>query len=518
MGPHTLRRIVAKATQIVRWNNRKCGKNIASGHAFSLEFVPVGVAAEMLYRSAIKRRRAVPPQVISAPRQRQRPHRHAISLPLLIVGGIVAISPAALHAQAFTPSTLRQAYGLNLLSANTTGSGQTIAIIDAYSAIGTTNLDNDVNQFDTAFGLPALTPTIESQTGGSTSSLSYNSGWAQETTLDVEYAHALAPDAKIEVFEAKNASYHNLLGAASYAAAHGASVVSMSFAGGEAPSFDSSFSAGNTSPGQSGVTFVASTGDDGSAGGVPYPAANPYVVAVGGTSLTLNSNGSYAGETAWSGSGGGTSAYELRPSYQNSVQSSAYRTVPDVAFDADPSTGVDIIFGGNTVQVGGTSVGSPCWAGLFALADQQRVANGLPALSSLQALDALYGTYNTPEYSTIFHDITSGSDGTYSAGTGYDEVTGLGSPIANELVDYLGTYPEPEPATGSLALLVLPLLLTRRRRSRRVPSKRQPTEPGRPRPDADAVRSLSPPRDHATSSRSGRGRPGSVAPVHGVAR
>ena len=168
-----------------------------------------------------------------------------------------------------------------------------------------------------------------------------------------------------------------------------------------------------------GVTYVASTGDSGK--GVQYPSASPYVVAVGGTTLTLNGDGSYGSESAWSGSGGGTSQYEAKPGYQTGFQSSNYRDVPDVAFDADPNSGVAVCCNGSWRVVGGTSVSAPCWAGLFTLGG----LSGVPSVYSQASTSGLY--------SNNYHDITTGSNG-FSAGTGYDVVTGLGSPKANNIV------------------------------------------------------------------------------------
>jgi subtilase family serine protease len=396
---------------------------------------------------------------------------------------LIGLVPAVAAGQSFSAAGITQAYGFNLLGANYTGAGQTIAVIELGGAVGQTssgqtNIYTDVNSFDTRMNLPALTQgtnlTVMSQSGSTTSTPAYYSGWAEETTLDVEYAHAIAPDANIEVVEAtyakkSSATISNLYSAANYAAVHGgASVVSMSFTiAPEDSTSDSYFTAG-----QSNVAFVASTGDKGYAGGVATPASDPYVVAVGGTTLSVNSSGNYAGETAWSGSGGGTSAYEARPAYQNGVQSSAFRTVPDVAFDADPNTGVDIVYGGQNVQVGGTSLGAPAWAGLFALADQERAAEGLSPLSSLSALQAMYALYGTPAYTNAFHDIVGGNNGAggATAVAGYDEVTGLGSPIANDLVPYLGgemtlsaLENAPEPARAAMIFIAAPLLLMRRR-------------------------------------------------------
>ena len=209
------------------------------------------------------------------------------------------------------------------------------------------------------------------------------------------------------------------------------------------------------SQGHTGITFLAASGDAGAPGG--YPAYSPDVVAVGGTSLTL-SGGNYGSEAGWSGSGGGISQYESQPSYQqglvihnggNTVNASGMRTIPDVASDANPNTGVavyDSYNGGSSpwYQVGGTSVATPCWAGLIALADQIRVSAGQTNLSGpTQTLPALY---SLP--AGDFHDITSGtSTGSpnYTAAAGYDLVTGLGTPRANLLVPDLALgSPQPD--------------------------------------------------------------------------
>jgi len=414
--------------------------------------------------------------------------------PALHAGALIAFAallPSTSLAQSFSPSGLGQAYGLNLLGANYTGAGQTIALIEVGGSLGTgnqSNLYNDVSSFDSDYGLPALTPgsslKLVNQSGGTGSNLpAYYSGWALETTLDVEYAHAIAPKANIEVVEASLGSndyqtIQNIYTATSYAASSTggkASVVSLSLGiTPEDPNSDQYFTAG-ASPG---VVFVASTGDSGSAGGVSTPSSDPYVVAVGGTTLNVTGSGNYSSETAWSGSGGGVSSYEPRPAYQDVVPADSStpgnRTVPDVAFDANPSTGVAVVYDGSTIAVGGTSVGAPAWAGLFALVDQELAAKGKPLLSSLSALEAMYATYDTAAYSNVFHNIVGGSDGSYSATGGYSEVTGLGSPIANDLVPYLSGQmtlseltPTPEPSCLAMVFVGLPLLARRRRGARR---------------------------------------------------
>jgi subtilase family serine protease len=164
------------------------------------------------------------------------------------------------------------------------------------------------------------------------------------------------------------------------------------------------------------------------------------VVAVGGTTLNLI-RGRWLSETAWSGSGGGESIYEPRPSYQANYQSSGKRGVPDVAWDADPRSGVAAYskYGlGGWVEVGGTGPGSPSWAGLFAIANSSRVAAGKSVLTQPQTL--LY-----PDSETDYHDIAVGTNGgcgvLCEAGPGYDFVTGVGSPQANLLIPALIAAP-----------------------------------------------------------------------------
>lgn len=332
-----------------------------------------------------------------------------------------------------SPIQVRQAYGFNQITFNNgtiqgDGSGQTIAIVDAYND---PHIISDLSHFDSTFGLPSANLTVENQSGGKSLPHS-NMGWALEISLDVEWAHAIAPGAKLLLVEANSASYTNLFAAVTTAAkTPGVVVVSMSFGGGEfsgETSYDSVFSTpsghigGNNLPG--GITFVASSGDNGS--GVSYPSASPNVLSVGGTTLNVDSQGNYISETGWSGSGGGNSTVESEPTYQQGVQSSGKRGNPDVAYVADPNTGVSVYdtFGyGGWITVGGTSAGAPQWAALIAIADQGRALAGKGSLGNAQA-----AIYTLP--SSDFHDITSGSNGAYSAGTGYDLVTGRGSPKA----------------------------------------------------------------------------------------
>ena len=170
-----------------------------------------------------------------------------------------------------------------------------------------------------------------------------NSGWAGEESLDVEWAHAVAPGANILVVEAKSQSLLDLLSAVNTARyTPGVVAVSMSWGFGEM-SNESSYDSYFTTPaGHVGITFVASSGDGGAFAGASYPAVSPNVLSVGGTTLNLTSSGAYQSEATWISSGGGYSLYEPEPSYQASVQSTGARSTPDVAFDADPNTGVPV--------------------------------------------------------------------------------------------------------------------------------------------------------------------------------
>jgi subtilase family serine protease len=343
----------------------------------------------------------------------------------------------ATYQSGYSPAEIQGAYGLSGLSEN--GSGITIAIVDAY---GSPSITKDVATFDSQFGLPAINLTIAQPEGKPHT----NSGWALETSLDVEWAHALAPAAHILLVEAASASTSNLITAINYATSHGAQVVSNSWGGSEfsgETSYDSDFA-------HSGIVYLASAGDSGA--GVEWPSASPNVVGVGGTTLTINGT-SYGGESAWSSSGGGLSAYESIPAYQDNWTSvvGTARGVPDVAWDANPSTGVAIYDSTNYegqsgwFEVGGTSVGSPSWAAVVALIDQGRgagnyLSSGTSSHNILTDLYNLAGTTGSTGYTTNFHDITTGSNGN-PAMPGYDLVTGIGSPVGNNLVPDMVSAP-----------------------------------------------------------------------------
>jgi hypothetical protein len=344
----------------------------------------------------------------------------------------------------YSPAQISQAYGFNQITFSSgtvtgDGSGQTIALIDAYDQ---PNIAGDLATFDAMYGLAAPPRFTKVNQSGGTAYPAANQSWGLEISLDVEWAHAIAPGANILLVEANSNSYSDLFAAVNYARQQsGVVAVSMSWGGSEW-STENTFDGYLTTPiGHAGITFIASTGDSGSSGAPEYDSISPNALAVGGTQLTTDGSGNYQGETGWSGSGGGLSAYESQPGYQRGVvtQSSTMRGVPDVAYDGSsnsPFAVYDTSVYTGWLQVYGTSAGAPQWAALIAIADQGRSLLGKTSLDGAsQTLPDLYalGPGNA-NYSTYFHDVTTGSNGGYAAGTGYDLVTGLGAPVANQIV------------------------------------------------------------------------------------
>jgi len=310
-----------------------------------------------------------------------------------------------------SPATIKSAY--NFTTSQTAGAGKTIAIVDAFDH---PSIEADLAVFSSQYGLPACTTanfcfTKVNQNGGS----SYprkNAGWALEIALDVEWAHAIAPGARILLVEATSNSFANLLAAEDYAKAH-AQYVSNSWGAAEfsgETSYDSHFS-------QSGVSFFVSSGDNGTP--AEYPSSSRNVISVGGTTLHF-SGGNFSSETGWSGSGGGCSVYETATSAQSGfsqygqVNCGGKRATPDVSLDADPASGVSVYdsfrYQGQAGwwTVGGTSASAPMWAGRSAVAGA--------------TVDAAY-VYGS---AISYRDITSGNNGA-SCLVGFDLVTGRGS-------------------------------------------------------------------------------------------
>ncbi len=369
------------------------------------------------------------------------------TVPTVVSPNVIEVNPGSVRPAGapgqpagFSPAQIRQAYGFNQIAflngaVAGDGSGQTIAIVDAYDD---PYVASDLATFDATYGLPAPPSFVKANQNGGVSFPAANASWDMEISLDVEWAHAIAPGANILIVETNSSGGADLLAGVNFARnVPGVSVVSMSWAGPEFSGenyYDSYFT---TPAGHNGVTFVAASGDTGSAGAPDWPSVSPNVLAVGGTQLTLSASGAWAGETAWSGSSGGLATGETQPGYQKGVvsQSATQRAVPDVAYDAStasPYAVYDTAAGG-WIEVGGTSAGAPQWSALIAIADQGRAAAGLgPLDGGTQTLPLLY---QLP--AGDFHDIVSGSDGAYSAGAGFDLVTGRGSPIANLVVSGL---------------------------------------------------------------------------------
>lgn len=331
-------------------------------------------------------------------------------------------TPKAVSApKGYGPAQFRGAYGLPAAAPTT----QTIAIVDAYDD---PNITSDLNTYSTQFGLPlcnAANPCFRkvNQSGNAGPYPQANSGWALEIALDVEVAHAVCPNCKILLVEASSASLSNLAAAVNTAAKLGATEISNSYGGSEYSS-EVSDSAYN----HPGIAVTVASGDNGY-GSFGFPAASPYVITVGGTTLTVGAGNTYGGETAWSGAGSGCSLYVTAPAWQSFLSACAgKRGTADVAADASPSTGAavydNVRYQGRSgwFQVGGTSLSSPLIAAVYAL------AGGLPEKTS--AASGLYGFLGN---STVLHDVTSGSNGTCSTimckgVVGYDGPTGVGTP------------------------------------------------------------------------------------------
>jgi kumamolisin len=337
---------------------------------------------------------------------------------------------------AYTPAQIATAYDFSpFYSRGMQGSGQKIALIE----LGGVNA-SDLNTFDAEYGLPAVHIT-QHYVGGQTFTISSD----PEATLDVEWAHALAPQARILLFYV-NSRLSNRAGwiamgkAISSAVSHGAGQVGISLGACDAGAGYQTFSSALAAAEAKGVSVFVASGDDGDLPGprrqcgstpaVSYPAADPSVVAVGGTSVELSQDGNILSETAWDLSGGGIAAL-LRPSWQTAptLPSGSQRWAPDVSFLADPQTGVQVFYRGRWHQTGGTSVGAPAWAAAWSLIreDAQQAGKTVGAAEPL-----IYRIGNSSAYASAFHDIVSGSNGKYQAGPGWDPVTGWGTPdLAN---------------------------------------------------------------------------------------
>jgi subtilase family serine protease len=384
----------------------------------------------------------------------------------------------------YQAAQIQNAYNITpLLNAGINGAGRTVVIIDAY---GSPTIASDLQTFDARMGLP--NPSFTQITpAGSPPPFDVKDpnqfGWSIETTLDVEWAHVTAPGANIVLAVAASNNDADILNTTKYVVEHNVGdVISQSFGEAEAcvdPTLLTEEHALFAEAVSKGITLFASSGDSGASQpscdpnstaalfAASSPASDPNVTAVGGTTLTADpGTGAYQSETAWTEpfgcnppavapsdvncSGGGFSSVYARPDYQSALQKNRARGVPDVAYNAGLAGGVLIYSATLNVGVGlpanapaffivgGTSAGSPQWAGLAADADQlggHRMGNINPALYSIAQAKS--------HYAAALHDITTGNNdvaeigGGFNAGPSWDPVTGLGTPIAAALLPLL---------------------------------------------------------------------------------
>ena len=381
------------------------------------------------------------------------------------------IRPTAAANTSYTPVQVGKLYQFPTASA----AGQTIGIIE----LGGGFRAADIAAYFKTLGqkTPAVTAVSVDKGKNAPSTASSADG---EVMLDIEVAAAVAPGAKIVVYFTPNTDqgFIDAISTAVHDTTNKPSVISISWGGPESTWTQQSMTALDAacqSAAALGITITVAAGDDGSTDGVTdgashvdFPASSPHVLACGGTKL-VGSGSTISSETVWNetaakegATGGGVSNFFPLPTWQaNSnvpapAQSGGGRGVPDVSGDADPATGYDVRVDGQTTVIGGTSAVAPLWAGLIALnnARNKRTAGFLqPTIYSAKA-------------KSCFRDITTGNNGAFTAGPGWDACTGLGSPIGSALISLLGAAAA---ATG------------KKRAAKAVARKKAPVKPQRRR-------------------------------------
>jgi subtilase family serine protease len=356
---------------------------------------------------------------------------------------IAAFNAESPPSTSFSPAQIRRAYGFDRLPNQ--GEGQTVAVVIPYNY---PRIQSDLKVFAKTFGLPPCNSTNACLKRVYVAAAPKASkGWATEAALDVEWVHAIAPNAKKLLVIAASNSGSDLFSAVNLAVRKGATVVTMSW-GGQEFRRETIYSDRFFRPRNKNVSFVAAAGNSGG-NRVFYPAASPYVRSVGGSSLTAGMDGEYLGEIAWSHGSGGLSQFERTPDFQKNLPMPfnpiPNRSVPDVAYNADPEFGFAVFssfspYGAGWLQVGGTSAAAPQWAGLIAIANSIRMTAQKRPFGEFESITIHTALYQLAgaEY---LHDISLGSSGACGslcqAASGYDFVTGLGSPIADTLAPAL---------------------------------------------------------------------------------
>ena len=392
-------------------------------------------------------------------------------------------------ATCYDPYQMRHAYNIDtLINAGFDGRGKTIVIVDAFQDPSLVGVGGDLDYFNTFYGLPKFNvaggPTFTQVAPDGLGA--FDVGWAEEITLDVEWAHAIAPGANIVLVLAKSNADADILSATKYAVDNNlGDVISQSFGENESCMDSNTLAMQHqvfADATRKNITLFASAGDDGA--GQPTcdgstlvkaassPASDPLVTAVGGTELhaagycltSLGCNpalnpapGTYQGEIVWNeigigATGGGFSVLYDEPSYQQgTIHGGKQRGEPDVSYNAAVEHGVLVRLFGGWYLFGGTSAGSPQWAAIQAIADQ-KAGYGLGFINKA----AYHIGQAQSHYSASFHDVTSGNNSAFgvqgfSAGSGWDAVTGLGSPRADGLVDYLIQLVSPGDGSSAIA-------------------------------------------------------------------
>ena len=414
----------------------------AVARAFGVTFARVAVEGDGEYTSAVTAPSLpsdISPVVLGIHGLQPHIKRHALIAPRALRANLKQLTT-------YSPAQILSAY--NATNLGVTGAGQTIAIY----ALAFPQ-QSDITQFWTAAGITSQSAANIVQVpvaGGPASSPDQN--LVDEVALDVEWASALAPGAKIRIYgaNANDPAENDEILQQVYADLQtqpSLHVLNICIGGNErdVPKdyliLEAQYMANLAS---AGVTVLSASGDSGA---VPegvvqttYPTSDPDVTGVGGTTLVLNSDNSVASETAWvtsaaEGTGGGVSIVFSRPSWQTgygigvNTPLATMRLVPDVAGPADPGDGALVYVGGQQMTIGGTSWATPIWSAFCALINQKR---GTPLGLLNPLIYPLLGTSSTP--STSFRDITQGINGTYSAGTGYDLLTGIGVPVLSALM------------------------------------------------------------------------------------